>query len=1626
MDENEIIEYSDISVSDIQNNVEMQETVEAIEVTDVENDNVEVSDIQSDVEMQETVEVIEVVEGDSYDVEVSEAFPASEGEDYYNHALLNNRELHDQHPITAITGLRKELDRIQSLQTVYSDHMGVANYYKWNEGAYDDTGYFVSVVPNTDTIKICDGADILGVVVDEAAFIGGQDGVTLDYVEDIVETHGASRNNEYGLVVTSGLVDVRCELDVEAGDYVVSNTHGYATKSSSPYGYKVVATENKQGTNYAVIALGVQGDVTNALGAVTQELDERLDAAEANIVSAINVANQAYNKAVEIGEANNVMSDKVDGALSEVDKIASDVTNMGAQASQAAKVSAQAKAIAEGAVASAAEWRQEAIDSANDALTETSQLRDEFKQKADEVDGDLSDAIQEIETLKEDLEPLATWPEYIEVPTLTSEHQIGVIYYFWSDTVNQAYYEYYDESALKWIGSTKFGNTNANKSQIYYVPEIALYWYYKDGEWKSTNNIEEAGITSYAGFVARADEDSATLASIVEWKGSTGESMAAFMQEAKDDHATVSAIASYKRTDTDDTATEGAAGLIAQVNANKASVELIAEFDGGIAGLKAQVGDNTAQLSHIVSHTYKDARGLAAIDQQVDAHESSITSLTTWQGTTNSSLASIRQKADANGASIRLTTSNLGMYSVGPRSQADGFTLDQAKNVLEEGMIYVPTTTHDETYEGAATRTFATKYYYKWDGAQWTTSSSCAVKFSDEYVTGDDNAPYWYIPGSSNVSWDGETYYSHTLYKWQQKDADEKDTSEYQWVIVATLAGNFSNRAVSQIRQDANEIVAEVTNAYGAVAGFGAKLSETEAKVNSIASWPTGEGTHNMAIFEQVAPEDGDPYIALAAVRNVEGSDTPKVDTLAGAKIVLSDSEELGSYINLDADHINLDTSEFTVQDANNATLLRAGNGSVNIVDFTVGRIGGSSCLYCNQPNYLGTSDTDIGYTAGGAGVYLGTDGIGLGGGNFYVRDDGYLYSTSGLIGGWAIQSGRLYSGAVGLISNNTANGVRIYAGSTTPTAAPFRVNVKGYLYSTYGEIGGWHIQSGLLSSGKVGLSSSGTTDDSIRIYAGSTTASSAPFRVTNGGHLYSTYGEIGGWSIGKNSLSNQMVMLSTAGPDVTSLISDTSPCCISAGLPVYTHTSDTIYNVNSNGFTYSFSAVTSDVTMVQLGSSTNAQGEGQVILDSWTISGTQITLNAHIIYNDSGYDVDNVILEIMYGPASFMVLEDGSLYANAAHISGTVYADEGSFKGEIIARSGHIGGLSIQESEISSESSSLTFTADGLVCAEQLYVAEKCTARLMKAAQVGGRYENSPYIYFEDGISGFRDVSVSVDSWDVIEYGSYDFWHGGLTPGQVKVTIKSNFPMAEDRQFVVYGLYSDEDEGESGSNSATVTMSQGAYEAEVILPQLKYWSYYPSGGGLTRSCVGSFVSATVSPDTIQQPSSNLRPVISFSTSLVPIDTNVSALGRSNKVWSELYVATAYIGKGYLGTSYNDTGSVIASDINKKNTICNIDDKYATLFDNLRPVTFKLNEGTSGRTHIGLIAQEVKASAESLNIDMQDLAAYCSWQDQDGRETCGIRYEELIALNIDQIQKLKKRVAELENKLDTLQNDLGS
>lgn len=134
---------------------------------------------------------------------------------------------------------------------------------------------------------------------------------------------------------------------------------------------------------------------------------------------------------------------------------------------------------------------------------------------------------------------------------------------------------------------------------------------------------------------------------------------------------------------------------------------------------------------------------------------------------------------------------------------------------------------------------------------------------------------------------------------------------------------------------------------------------------------------------------------------------------------------------------------------------------------------------------------------------------------------------------------------------------------------------------------------------------------------------------------------------------------------------------------------------------------------------------------------------------------------------------------------------------------------------------------------------------------------------------------------------------------------------------------------------------------------------------------------------------------------------------------------------GFLSGEWYYNGAEIAttgSDKKIKHDINSLSDKYSTFFDQLRPVSFIYNKnqfgyGTSQRVHTGFIANEVETALTNSGLTTQEFAGFVHQRALGKQEDllC-LRYEEFVALNTSEIQKLKKRVAELESQIALLTN----
>lgn len=92
----------------------------------------------------------------------------------------------------------------------------------------------------------------------------------------------------------------------------------------------------------------------------------------------------------------------------------------------------------------------------------------------------------------------------------------------------------------------------------------------------------------------------------------------------------------------------------------------------------------------------------------------------------------------------------------------------------------------------------------------------------------------------------------------------------------------------------------------------------------------------------------------------------------------------------------------------------------------------------------------------------------------------------------------------------------------------------------------------------------------------------------------------------------------------------------------------------------------------------------------------------------------------------------------------------------------------------------------------------------------------------------------------------------------------------------------------------------------------------------------------------------------------------------------------------------------------------------------LNPVSYKFKDGESGRTHTGLIAQEVEETLYDIGLSEKDFAGLCKDKKVvDDKETdeylYGLRYEEFISPLIKMVQMQQKEIEELKERIEKLE-----
>lgn len=236
-------------------------------------------------------------------------------------------------------------------------------------------------------------------------------------------------------------------------------------------------------------------------------------------------------------------------------------------------------------------------------------------------------------------------------------------------------------------------------------------------------------------------------------------------------------------------------------------------------------------------------------------------------------------------------------------------------------------------------------------------------------------------------------------------------------------------------------------------------------------------------------------------------------------------------------------------------------------------------------------------------------------------------------------------------------------------------------------------------------------------------------------------------------------------------------------------------------------------------------------------------------------------------------------------------------------------------------------------------------------------------------------------------------------------------------------------------------------------------WQAYGDVWGAWRQVIGSNGGSVTINNRLQLTGTQYPQIYGNGTSLqLGVDTN-AAVGvvLQGGVFREAGDGSLNLGNGShrWAVVYAKTGSINTSDRNEKNTIADIDPEQAEkLIMGLKPSTFKFNDGTSGRTHWGLISQDIEELLPQIGMSDLDFAGFIKtpktedyYEDVpetvtdeetgeektvtrkelktrtvEGEYVYALRYSEFIAPLICMVQKQQKQIENLERRLSALEN----
>ncbi len=576
--------------------------------------------------------------------------------------------------------------------------------------------------------------------------------------------------------------------------------------------------------------------------------------------------------------------------------------------------------------------------------------------------------------------------------------------------------------------------------------------------------------------------------------------------------------------------------------------------------------------------------------------------------------------------------------------------------------------------------------------------------------------------------------------------------------------------------------------------------------------------------------------------------------------------------------------------------------------------------------------------------------------------------------------------------------------------------------------IAGWNVTDKYIDSTVSGTNKriylASASDSATNWICATNSNGTSTFYVTKEGKVYATSGEIGGWSIDSNKIS---------GWD------DADKCFAKMDKTAIGVSGNVVFGVY-NGTNWPFY-----VDGVGALHATEATIEGKIT--SSTITGGTINI----------------------GNGTFKVDDKGNVVMKAATIDG--YATDGELSSAISVTEGKITAeVSRAKGVEDALSARITVNANGIATSVQKgsvissinQSAESITINANKISLAGKTISLT-----SDNIAiSSTNFSVTKDGNITAKGGTIGGWSIGT---DIIIGKSGNYEARMNKGaigtsgHVVFGVYNGskwsayiDGVGKLVASGATIeghitatsgniggcTIADGVFTAGTIKAD------YIAGLPASQITSGQFASARIPNLSADKITSGTISTARLDASVITTDNFSSkylTTGRltvTDGAWigdwsvSDSFLSIAHR-SGTYGTSLSDNGVACgsqgtresaswlqivtvansSSDIRLKNNIDKFNNDFDKIFDGLKPVKFRYNDQPN-KLRIGFIAQDVKSTFEENGID--DFGGLFLDYQEDG-EYYNLIKEEFVALNTWQIQKLKTRVAELEDRLAALE-----